>query len=81
MSTLDFITGIESYYGQAYTAKAGPYIKTWLDGKSSAWRASLFTVVLSRYSGFTAKGERYLPNIAIFHSYDADVRKLVKGGA
>ena len=70
MTTPEFIHGIESYYGSQYTSKAGPYIKSWLDSKSSAWKDALFTVTLEKYSGYDGK----LPNIAVFDSFASMTR-------
>lgn len=78
MTTTDFIVSIQEYYGAPYSKAATAHIRCYLDGKSEAWRSALLDVTLLCYTGLTPKGERYLPNIAVFESYAATVLEKVR---
>jgi hypothetical protein len=80
MTSEAFIIGIQEYYGMVYTKPQTKYIKDWLDAptKSDRWRACLFDVCLLKYTGITPKGEKYLPNIAVFEGYGPMVRERLQ---
>lgn len=77
MTSREFLVTMQEYYGTRYSDAAALRILAYLDGKSEAWRAALLDVTLLCYTGLTPKGERYLPNIAVFESYAAKVLERV----